>query len=139
MTQGLSKLRYRRVDWYRATLKALKQAIKQGLPVGGFVPWSCIDNMEWADGYTIRFGLIGIEYDANGEGSQKRYAKKSARYLNVSVSVFVISTFYWILTDDGAGPGCIQRREAHRSLLPVRMRGIHRLLSILVSSFPKPI
>lgn len=93
MTQGLSKLRYRRVDWYRATLKALKQAIKQGLPVGGFVPWSCIDNMEWADGYTIRFGLIGIEYDANGEGSQKRYAKKSATYLNVSVSIFLFLHF----------------------------------------------
>eukprot|EP01117_Protostelium_nocturnum_P010474 TRINITY_DN376_c0_g2_i1.p2 TRINITY_DN376_c0_g2~~TRINITY_DN376_c0_g2_i1.p2 ORF type:complete len:357 (-),score=88.74 TRINITY_DN376_c0_g2_i1:36-1106(-) len=70
-----------RIQWYRETLKAVKKSIDKGYNIKGFVPWSCMDNFEWAKGYTERFGLIGIEYDKTGKGSQKRFPKNSGAYL----------------------------------------------------------
>jgi len=70
-----------RVEWYRRTLESVKKLIDEGVPVTGFVPWACLDNFEWARGYTERFGVIGIKYDAEGKGSQERFVKKSAEYL----------------------------------------------------------
>jgi hypothetical protein len=34
-------------------------------------------NFEWADGYETRFGVTYVDY----KGGQKRYAKKSARFI----------------------------------------------------------
>ncbi|KAJ6597102.1 glycoside hydrolase [Mycena vulgaris] len=70
-----------RIAWYRGVLVAMKQALDEGLPLAGFIPWSCIDNFEWADGYNVRFGLINIAYDTSGKGSQQRNPKLSAAYL----------------------------------------------------------
>eukprot|EP01117_Protostelium_nocturnum_P016642 TRINITY_DN663_c0_g1_i1.p1 TRINITY_DN663_c0_g1~~TRINITY_DN663_c0_g1_i1.p1 ORF type:complete len:503 (-),score=139.78 TRINITY_DN663_c0_g1_i1:204-1712(-) len=75
-----------RVRWYRETLKAVKQAIDLGYNLKGFVPWSCMDNLEWSSGFTQRFGVIGVGYDAAGKGSQSRFVKNSAKYLK---SVFI--------------------------------------------------
>jgi len=41
----------------------LGQAIKDGLPVLGYLHWSLTDNFEWAEGYASRFGLYRIDYD----------------------------------------------------------------------------
>ncbi|KAJ7905732.1 glycoside hydrolase [Mycena olivaceomarginata] len=62
---------------YRGVLVAMKQALDEGLPLTGFIPWSCIDNFEWTDGYNVRFGLINVAYDAAGKGSQQRNPKLS--------------------------------------------------------------
>ncbi|KAJ6597103.1 glycoside hydrolase [Mycena vulgaris] len=70
-----------RIAWYRGVLVAMKQALDEGLPLTGFIPWSCIDNFEWSNGYNVRFGLINIAYDASGKGSQQRNPKLSAAYL----------------------------------------------------------
>ncbi|KAJ7343273.1 glycoside hydrolase [Mycena albidolilacea] len=70
-----------RIAWYRGVLVAMKQALDEGLPLTGFIPWSCIDNFEWTNGYNVRFGLINVAYDAAGKGSQKRNPKLSGAYL----------------------------------------------------------
>ncbi|KAF7363623.1 Glycoside hydrolase [Mycena sanguinolenta] len=70
-----------RIAWYRGVMKAMKQALDEGLPLVGFIPWSCIDNFEWTDGYNVRFGLINVAYNASGQGSQKRNPKLSGAYL----------------------------------------------------------
>jgi len=70
-----------RIAWYRGVLTAMRQALDDGLPLVGFIPWSCIDNFEWSDGYNVRFGLINVAYDAAGDGSQKRNPKLSGAYL----------------------------------------------------------
>lgn len=70
-----------RLAWYRGVLVAMKQALDEGLPLAGFIPWSCIDvglylkcgvfgsfrskNFEWSDGYNVRFGLINVAYDVS--------------------------------------------------------------------------
>jgi len=70
-----------RIAWYRGVLTAMKQALDEGLPLTGFIPWSCIDNFEWTDGYNVRFGLINVAYNASGQGSQQRNPKLSGAYL----------------------------------------------------------
>jgi len=43
-------------------LEALRTAIQSGIPVQGYFTWSLLDNFEWAEGYTRRFGLTYIDY-----------------------------------------------------------------------------
>lgn len=41
-------------------LAALHRAMKNGVPVSGYLFWTLMDNMEWADGYCPKFGLIEV-------------------------------------------------------------------------------
>lgn len=43
------------------TLAALHQALGQGVPVRGYYHWSLVDNFEWAEGWSARFGLIALD------------------------------------------------------------------------------
>ncbi|MBO8160224.1 MAG: beta-glucosidase [Thermosipho sp. (in: Bacteria)] len=56
-------------------LSALK-AINEGVELKGYFIWSLLDNFEWAEGYSKRFGLIYVDYE-----TQKRYLKRSAIWL----------------------------------------------------------
>ncbi|MFF0813971.1 GH1 family beta-glucosidase [Rhodococcus sp. NPDC003318] len=52
----------RRIDYHRAHLHALKQAVDDGVDVRGYFVWSILDNFEWAAGYRERFGLVHVDY-----------------------------------------------------------------------------
>ena len=62
----------RRIDYLDAHLRAVATAIERGVDVRGYYTWSLMDNFEWAEGYTQRFGLVHVDYD-----TQKRTPKKS--------------------------------------------------------------
>ncbi|RZC83661.1 hypothetical protein C5167_046447 [Papaver somniferum] len=64
-----------RISYYRAHLSEVERAIKEGIDVRGYFAWSLLDNFEWGDGYTIRFGITFIDYK---DGLLKRYPKKSS-------------------------------------------------------------
>jgi len=73
----------KRVEYTRAHLKELSRAIRDGAPVRGYHHWSLLDNFEWSEGFTQRFGLVHVDF-ANG---QKRTPKDSADwYANVIAS-----------------------------------------------------
>ena len=50
-----------RVDYLRRHLKAVHDAIGDGVPVQGYLAWSLMDNFEWAKGYDKRFGIIAVD------------------------------------------------------------------------------
>ncbi|WCJ19060.1 beta glucosidase 12 [Euphorbia peplus] len=53
-----------RVDYYQNHLAKLSEAIKLGAKVKGYMLWSLLDNFEWVDGYTSRFGIVHIDFDS---------------------------------------------------------------------------
>ncbi|KAG8363564.1 hypothetical protein BUALT_Bualt19G0035600 [Buddleja alternifolia] len=65
---------YQRIDFYNRHLRAIREAIKQNVNVKGIFAWSFMDNFEWGSGYTLRFGLIYVDY----KNGLKRIPKRSA-------------------------------------------------------------
>ena len=52
----------RRIDYTAAHLAALRAAMDAGVDVRGYFHWSLMDNFEWAEGYSQRFGLTWVDY-----------------------------------------------------------------------------
>jgi len=62
----------RRIEFFRQELAELARAIADGARVRSFHAWSLMDNFEWANGQTERYGLIYVDYR-----DQKRTIKDS--------------------------------------------------------------
>ncbi len=62
-----------RIAYLEGHLRAVHAAIRAGVPVRGYHQWSLLDNFEWAEGYSQRFGMVWTDY-SNG---QKRTVKDS--------------------------------------------------------------
>jgi len=54
-------------------IAAVGEAMRQGVPMAGYMVWSLLDNFEWASGYAKRFGLVHVDY-----ATQRRTLKDSA-------------------------------------------------------------
>ena len=65
----------RRIQWYRQVLAELAQAIADGARVRAYHAWSLLDNVEWANGFTERYGLIYTDFR-----NQKRTIKDSGHW-----------------------------------------------------------
>lgn len=84
-----------RVHYFQGTTASLINAIhSDGVDIRSYFPWSSpillflfaqlltraalgfLDNFEWADGYSTRFGVTYVDYE-----TQKRYPKASAKWL----------------------------------------------------------
>lgn len=62
-----------RIAYLAAHVRACQDAIAAGVPLTGYFVWSMLDNFEWAEGYSKRFGLIRVDYP-----TQRRIPKASA-------------------------------------------------------------
>jgi beta-glucosidase len=63
-----------RIDFYKGYIQSAIDAITtDGVDLRGYFAWSLMDNFEWAEGYSMRFGMTYVDYPNN----QKRYAKDS--------------------------------------------------------------
>ena len=63
----------RRQSYLRDHILALDSAVSRGANLGGYFHWSLLDNFEWARGFSMRFGLVHVDYQ-----TQKRTLKQSA-------------------------------------------------------------
>jgi beta-glucosidase len=50
-----------RIMYLRNYLMQLQRATSEGLPVQGYFLWSLMDNFEWSDGFTKRYGLYRLD------------------------------------------------------------------------------
>jgi beta-glucosidase len=65
----------RRITFLRGYLGAMARAMKDGANIRGYHCWSLMDNFEWAEGYTQRFGLTYVDFR-----TQKRTIKDSGKW-----------------------------------------------------------
>jgi beta-glucosidase len=61
-----------RIRYLDGHIRALADAITAGVSVRGYLTWSLIDNFEWAEGFSQRFGLVHVDF-----GTQRRTPRAS--------------------------------------------------------------
>ena len=64
-----------RLAYYRRLIIEAHRAIRDGVDLRGYFAWSLMDNFEWAEGFSKRFGLVYLEYP-----TQKRIMKMSGHW-----------------------------------------------------------
>ncbi|MGZ4484675.1 MAG: GH1 family beta-glucosidase [Nocardioidaceae bacterium] len=70
-----------RIAYLDAHLRAVAAAIEEGVDVRGYYTWSLLDNFEWAEGYTKRFGLVHVDY-----ATQRRTPKDSYHWYTATIA-----------------------------------------------------
>lgn len=66
-----------RISYYHSHISAVADAIDAGVDVRGYFAWSLMDNIEWAEGLTKRFGIVHVDYE-----TMQRTPKASAEFLS---------------------------------------------------------
>ncbi|CAG5057554.1 unnamed protein product [Parnassius apollo] len=67
-----------RIKYYRDHLKQVWLAITEdGVNVTRYTAWTLVDNFEWFDGYTTKFGLYEVDFE---DPKRKRTPRASAKY-----------------------------------------------------------
>ena len=61
-----------RKHYLKTHLVEVLRAQKEGVPISGYFIWSFLDNFEWAEGYSQRFGIVHVDFN-----TQRRIIKDS--------------------------------------------------------------
>ncbi len=51
----------KKVRYFREHVNQMRRAMADGVDVRGYMPWTLIDNYEWAEGYGANFGLTSLD------------------------------------------------------------------------------
>lgn len=60
-----------RIEFIETHLRAVKNAIKEGINVKGYYAWSVIDLLSWLNGYKKQYGFIYVDHKNNLERKKK--------------------------------------------------------------------
>jgi beta-glucosidase len=64
-----------RIEYLQSHLRELARAIQDGADVRGYHAWTLMDNFEWEDGFSQRFGLAYVDFK-----TQQRVVKDSGKW-----------------------------------------------------------
>lgn len=64
-----------RIGYLDGHIRAIADAMAAGVDVCGYLTWTMMDNFEWAEGYSQRFGLVHVDFE-----TQQRTPKSSYRW-----------------------------------------------------------
>lgn len=64
-----------RVMFLRSYMQNMLRACREGIGLAGYFAWSLLDNFEWREGLSRRFGLVRVDYE-----TQQRTLKLSAEF-----------------------------------------------------------
>ena len=63
-----------RISYLDSHIAALESARANGVDVRGYFVWSLLDNFEWAEGYSKRFGLVHVDFASLERTPKASYA-----------------------------------------------------------------
>ena len=66
-----------RIEFYAQHLRALREAITDGVEVLGYCPWSAVDVVSTHQGYAKRYGFLYVDRDEQDCREMRRYPKDS--------------------------------------------------------------
>jgi beta-glucosidase len=61
------------LSYLQRYFEAAHRALNEGVDLKGYFVWSMMDNFEWIEGYSKRFGIIRVAYE-----TQERMWKNSS-------------------------------------------------------------
>ncbi|XP_023935450.2 myrosinase 1-like [Bicyclus anynana] len=80
-----------RITYYRAALDSVLNCLHDGIDLRGYMAWSLMDNFEWMEGYTERFGLYEVDF---ASPEKTRTPRKSAFVYKHIISTRTIDPDY---------------------------------------------
>jgi beta-glucosidase len=63
-----------RIAYLSGHIAAVRSAAAAGVPVRGYFVWSLLDNFEWAEGFTKRFGLVHVDFSTQARTPKASFA-----------------------------------------------------------------
>jgi beta-glucosidase len=75
-----------RISFLRDHLLSAHRSIDAGVPLRGYFHWSLMDNFEWGNGYTKRFGLFRVDFE-----TCDRTPRTSARWYREAIAANAVS------------------------------------------------
>ncbi|KAF7844830.1 beta-glucosidase 12-like [Senna tora] len=102
-----------RIEYISRHLLYVQRAIRSGVKVKGYFSWSFLDNFEWNAGYTVRFGMVYVDF----KNGLRRYRKRNI--LSFTVSGYANGGSPQSLTVNGRSDSlCIYPQGIQELLLP---------------------
>jgi beta-glucosidase len=77
----------RRIEYLGSHIDAVLQARELGVPADGYFVWSLLDNLEWTQGFSQRFGLVWVDHQ-----TQHRIPKESYDWYRRRIELSAPST-----------------------------------------------
>lgn len=67
-----------RIAYHKQHIEKMAEAVAEGVDLIGYTTWSCIDLVSFSTGeFRKRYGMIYVDMNDDGTGTQKRYKKDS--------------------------------------------------------------
>lgn len=63
----------RRIDYLTRHIEVIDQLRRENIAVNGYFVWSLLDNLEWVQGFSQRFGLVWVDHDTGRRIPKQSY------------------------------------------------------------------